>query len=170
MEGFCPYQIMATDSEKYKLIHTYPEGSYRFHTAAEPMKTLPLPPIIWDVDVYLADSTVEERETQPVNDSMITANIKYMLSSMQGKAHTPKHYKPHQPRFKVSKEYISTTSDSDLLVLTPFIQSNVFLKFTTTLDSGATTCFIDDSFVSTHKLPTHQLEHRTRIVMLMVEW
>ena len=96
-----------------------------------------MPPITWDVDVYLADSTVEERETQSANDSMTTTNVKAMLSSIQGKAHTPKNYKPHQPRFEVSKEYISTTSDSDLLVLTPFIQSNVFLKFTTMLDSGA---------------------------------
>ena len=54
------------------------------------MKTLPMPPITWDVDVYLADSTVEERETQSANDSMTTANIKAMLSSIQGKAHAPK--------------------------------------------------------------------------------
>ncbi len=93
--------------KKYKLIHTYPKGSYLFHTATEPMKTLPMPPITWDVDAYLANSTVEERETQSANDSMITANIKSMLSSMQGKAHTPKNYKPHQLRFEVSKEYIS---------------------------------------------------------------
>jgi hypothetical protein len=33
------------------------------------------------------------------------------------------------------------------------------------LDSGATKCLIDDSFVSTDKLRTHQLEHRIRIVM-----
>ncbi len=77
------------------------------------MKTVPMPPITWDVDVYVADSAVEERETQSVNDSMITANIKSMLSSIQGKAHAPKNYKQHQPRFEVSKEYISTTSDSD---------------------------------------------------------
>ena len=97
---------------------------------------------------------------------MTTENVKAILSSIQGKAHNPNNYKPHQPRLEVSKEYnISSTSDSDLLILTPFIQSNVFLKFTTILDSGVTKCFIDDSFVSTHKLPTHPLEHRTRIVM-----
>lgn len=49
-------------------------------------------------------------------------------------------------------------------MLSPLIQSNPFLKFTTMLDSGATKCFIDDSFVSTHKLTTHPLEHETRIV------
>ena len=82
--------------KKYKLIHTYPEGSYLFHTATEPLKTLPMPPITWDVEVYLADSTVEERETQSVNDSMTTANVKAMLSSIQGKAHIPMNYKPEK--------------------------------------------------------------------------
>jgi hypothetical protein len=149
MEGSVLAKSWQPILKKYKLKHTYPEGSYLFHTATEPMKTLPMPPITWDVDVYLTASAVEERETQSANDSMIIANIKTMLSCIQGKAHNPQNYKPHQPRFEVSKEYISTTCDSDLLVLTPFIQSNVFLKFTTMLDSGATKCFIDDSFVST---------------------
>ncbi len=107
--------------------------------------------------VRLLWSRLKEREAQSANDSMITSNIKSMLSSMQGKAHAHKNYKPHQPRFQVSKEYISSTSDSDLLVLTPCIQSNVFLKFTTMLDSGATKCFIDDSFVSIYRVLTNSL-------------
>jgi hypothetical protein len=78
------------------------------------MNTLPMPPTTWDVEVYLADSTVEERETQSVHDSMVTSNLKAMLSSIQGKSHTPKNYKPHQPRFEVRKEYVSTANDSDL--------------------------------------------------------
>ena len=124
-----------------------------------------MPPTSWDVDVYLANFTLEERETQSANDSMTTSNVKAMLSSLQGKAHTPKNYKPHQSRFEVNKEFITPISDFDLLILYPFIQSKPFLKFSTMLGSGATKCFIDDSFVSTHKLPTHPLEHRTRVVM-----
>ncbi len=81
--------------KKYKLIHTYPEGSYLFYTATEPLKTLPMPPITWDVDVYLPDCTVEKRETQSANDCMTTANIKATLSSIQGKAPAPKNHKPH---------------------------------------------------------------------------
>ena len=92
--------------KKYKLIHTYPEGSYLFHTATKPMKTSPMPPTTCDADVYLADSTVEERETQSTNDSITTSKVKLMLASLQGKTHTLKNYKPHQPRFEVSKEYI----------------------------------------------------------------
>ena len=29
---------------KYKLVHTYPAGSYLFHTAMTTMNTLPMPP------------------------------------------------------------------------------------------------------------------------------
>ena len=74
---------------KYKKIHTYPAGSYLFHTATEATKTLPMPPTTWDVDVYLADSTVEEREAQSANDSMVTSNVKATLASLQGKSYTP---------------------------------------------------------------------------------
>lgn len=97
---------------------------------------------------------------------MITFNHEATLSSLQGKSHSLKNYKPHQPRFEVQKEFITTNaSDSDLLKLSPFIQSSPFLKFTTMSDSGATKYFIDDSFVSTHKLTTQPSEHSTRIVM-----
>ena len=164
MERLRNGQVMATFPKKYKLIHTYPEGSYLFHTATEPMTTLPMPPTSWDVDVFLADSTVEERETQSTNDCMITAKLKIALASLGGK-YNPKNYKPHQPRFEVDKEYISTVNDADLLVLNPIIQSHPLLKFTTMLDNGATKWFIDDSFVSAHKLPTHQPQHRIQIVM-----
>jgi hypothetical protein len=139
--------------KKYRLIHTYPEGSYPFHTATEPMKTLPMPPTSWDVDVFLADSTVEERETQLANDCMITTKLKTALASLGNKRNKPKNYKPHQPRFEVSKEYISTVNDSDLLILNPTIQPHSLLKFTTMLDSGATKCFIDDIFCINPQTP-----------------
>ena len=84
---------------------------------------------------------------------------------MQGKCHTPKNYKPHELRFEIQKEFITSASDSDLLILNPFIQSNPFIKFSLMVDSGATKSFIDEAFVSTHKLTTHPLTHRTRIVM-----
>ncbi len=52
--------------KNYKLIHTYLEGSYLFHTAIESMETLPMPPTTWDVDVYLADSIVEDGERNSI--------------------------------------------------------------------------------------------------------
>ena len=81
--------------KKYKLIHTYPTGSYLFHNAAKPTNTLPMPPTTWDVDVFLADSTIEERETRSANDSMTPSRVKATLVSLQGKTHNPKNYKPH---------------------------------------------------------------------------
>ena len=110
-----------------------------------------MPPTTWNVDVYLADSTVEEREAQSANDSMVTSNFKATLASLQGKSYTPKNYKPHQPRFEIQKEFITSASDSDLLILNPFIQSNPFIKFSLMVDSGATKSFMDEAFVSPPK-------------------
>jgi hypothetical protein len=87
-----------------------------------------MPPTTWDVDVYLADSTVEEREAQSANDSMVTSNVKAALASLQGKCYTPKTYKPHQPRFEVKKEFMTSASNSDLVVLSPFLYNRMYLS------------------------------------------
>ncbi len=89
---------------------------------------------------------------------MVTSNFKATLISLQGGSFTPKNHKPHQPRFEVKNEFITSGSDSDLLVLSSLVQpTNPFLEFSTMLvDNGATKCCIDNSFESTHKLTMHR--------------
>ena len=70
---------------KYKLVHTYQAGSYIFHTIADKLTEDPMGPTTWDVNVYIADSSVEEREAQILNSSIITVQLKYVLSSNIGK-------------------------------------------------------------------------------------
>lgn len=81
---------MATTSEKVLKIHTYPSGSYLLHTSSKKLKTTPMSPTTWDVDVNIADSLVEERNAQSANDSMATSKLKATISSLQCKATLPR--------------------------------------------------------------------------------
>ena len=63
----------------YKRIQTYPAGTYLFKQyVAENDEYVTLGPTPWEVEVYLADSEVEDREAQSINDQVTTAQLKQM--------------------------------------------------------------------------------------------
>ena len=150
--------------KNYKLIHTYPAGSYVFHTVTKDLTLEPMGPLQWDLNVYLADSSVEERLCQAF-DAAYAVEILQAAVTEQPEVINPKVYKPHQPRFETEKAYVSTASDNDLLMLYPKLKDKSNIKFSLMLDSGASKCFIDDSYVRNNKLTREPLEKKLRIIL-----
>ena len=62
-------------TDKYKRIHTYPTGIFLLHKPAKKCYTL-LGPTPWPVDVFLADSLVEQREVQSYESAKLTKHLK----------------------------------------------------------------------------------------------
>ena len=122
-------------------------------------------PTTWDVNVYIADCSVEEREAQVLNSSIITEQLKSVLSSVTGKTINKNKYKPHQPRFETNKVFVTSISDTDLLTLQPQIIHHSKVNMTIMNDSGATMNFIDDTFVRSNQVPTHPLKSKLRVVL-----
>ena len=96
-------------------MHTYPKGSYTFHTITDTLNEEPMGPTTWDANVYIVDSSVEEREEQILNSSIITEQLKSVLSSVAGKTINKTKFKPHQPKFETNKVFVTSISDTDLL-------------------------------------------------------
>ena len=62
-------------TDKYRLVHTYPSGTYLFHQPHE-KGSYPLSPTPWPVDVFLADDTVELRQIQSYESAKLTEHLK----------------------------------------------------------------------------------------------
>jgi len=77
--------------KKYKRVHSYPAGTYLFHTAISATHDAPMPPTRWIVDVYLADCTVEERQTVAINSLLTTEHFKALNLQSKGKQYIPTH-------------------------------------------------------------------------------
>jgi hypothetical protein len=92
-----------------------------FHTATFATASAPMRPTHWLVDVYPGDHIVEERQATAWNDAGRSAHLKAMLCKSQGKEHTPKTNtnKSHQPRLLTGKQYITSITDNDLLLIEP---------------------------------------------------
>ena len=84
-------------------MHTYPTRSYIFLTITDKLIEEAMGP--WDVNVYTADSSVEEREALILNSSIITEQLKFVLSSITGKTINKAEFKPHQPIFETNKVF-----------------------------------------------------------------
>ena len=166
---------------KYKKLHTYPRGTYLFQvvnpdtleiTVAKPTTVL--------YDLYLADSTVEDRQEHSVNNIRANRGTENVTSTEDKQ--TNKHtndaenitttengseikvakYKPHQARFQ--NEIILETTNScedDLLVIRTPTRFDPALK--SLVDSGATREFCNEEYVRRKKLHTHQLKQPLRV-------
>ena len=145
--------------QKYKLIHSYPAGTYLFHTPVSATESKPMGPTQWPVDVYLADHTVEERQAQSTANALRSESLKAMMAETKGKTYVRKSVKPHQPIFLHDKCYVTSMSDNDLLLFQTPVDELPSVKPTLMLDSGASVCFIDKQFVQTHQLPLTALDN-----------
>ena len=136
-------------TDKYKRIHTYPTGTFLFQ---EPTKTgcTPLGPTPWPVDVFLADSTVEEREVQSYESAKLTEHLK-SLHVFNRKTSSGKLFKSlPQDRFTIHQ--LSSQSPSDLLIVQPTVNCDKVFSMTSLIDSGATMDFTDRTFVDNNNI------------------
>ena len=97
---------------KYKKVHTYPAGSYIFHTAVDAVTTTPMGPTEWPVDVWLADSSVEERECistemTKLRNMSASKSSQPLLTLQKSTSYEKPQYKPHQPRYEGEKQYVT---------------------------------------------------------------
>jgi hypothetical protein len=121
---------------KYKLLHTYPKGSFLFSTQGAE-KAVQLGPTPWAVDIYLADHTVERREQENLSCSTMHASqdsyIKKVYNRHGTKLHHEdevltnrgwkdkfgKEFKPNQHSFTTiqTAQITSQQAEHDLFVL-----------------------------------------------------
>ena len=154
-------------TNKYRKVHTYPSGTYLFSkildSSVGTMESLG--PTKWPIDVYVADSTVEERSAQAINDQLTTATLKSLLASpynhmsdVKKKHVTPPPSKSQKSSSQVMVANLTSYSDFDLLKLNTKIIMRINDICTTEvptrilLDCGATLDFISSTFVQTHKI------------------
>ena len=149
----------------YLCVHTYPSGTYLFHSATSATMSEYSAPTQWPMCVYLADDSAENRLAHALEHADVTEQLKAMLAAKEGVSYTPKtKVKPHQPSFLSEKLMVTSSSDTDLLVLNPYVDA-LGQSVPTLLDSGASTQFISSDFVRAHNLPVHPLENKLRVVM-----
>jgi hypothetical protein len=153
---------------KYKRIHSNPHGTCLFHTATFATASAAMGPTCWPRDVHLAYHTVEERQATAWNEASRSAHLKALLNESQGKECTLKINtdKSHQPRLLTEKQYITSIKYANLLLLKPTLPKHELVPPAAVMfDSGATLNFIDQNFVTSHRLPTTTLAKTNCIVM-----
>jgi hypothetical protein len=179
--------------KKYQLVHTYPKGTFLFHSEGEKQNEA-LGPTPWDVHIYLADNSVERRHSESASCSLMHASqpvyTKHVynkhgtrlhhtdekLNNREWKEKYGRHVKPHQPNFS----YIHTASltsqqaehdlfvlPGDLVITTSPDQKDqpVNLPLNMLVDCGASECFISRALVAKHGIPTEKLQHAMKVAL-----
>ena len=165
--GDSTYKQFRNILKKYRKIHTYPAGTYLHSAYCTQSDTLkPLPPTKYPIEVYLADHTVEERETSSVNQAQHTQHLK-LIGEIPRKstlpAYQPKQYKSHQPRFGIPLCSVSSQSEENDLIILNAKYANDGTVIKSLLGCGATRDFISRGFIQRHNLIPEPLSQNLRV-------